>query len=367
MSSCARLATGDALVRTLRVGRSVPKGPHRAGGRRRSTRVRAASATSSTSAPGSDGGPSSAASTERDDARTPPTVRAPPGSHIYFAYGSNVNTKTMSGVRGVRPSASYPAVLEDYKLVFTVPGLPYVEPGFASVTRVRDDDGRGGAEGADEGADRGADTPNPGDPSLDRYEREVHGVAYVIADDDWRFVLRSESGYDVERVTLRRCSDGAAVDAVTLVYPATDLGTELLPSARYLGLLTEGAEEWNLDLGWRRYLRERVRAYAPEGKELAGAIAAASLAPIGLAAAPLGLAIAMTRAMDGPMGGTGDSPPGDASSGEETRSEAERAAEAAVVDGFRAFQGFTWGVHNALWEPLFGSGANNDGGDGRRR
>ena len=49
------------------------------------------------------------------------------------------------------------------------------------------------------------------------------------------------------------------------------------------------------------------------------------------------------------------------------RSEAERAAEAAVVDGFRAFQGFTWGVHNALWEPLFGSGANNDGGDGRRR
>ena len=287
-------------------------------------------------------------------------MRAPPGSHIYFAYGSNVNTKTMSGVRGVRPSASYPAVLEDYKLVFTVPGLPYVEPGFASVTRVRDDDGHGGADGADEGADEGADTPTPGDPSLDRYEREVHGVAYVIADDDWRFVLRSESGYDVERVTLRRCSDGAAVDAVTLVYPETDLGLPgLLPSARYLGLLTEGAEEWNLDAGWRRYLRERVRAYAPEGKELAGAIAAASLAPIGLAAAPLGLAIAARRAMD-VGGGTGDDA-GDAS-GEEARSEAERAAEAAVVDGFRAFQGFTWGVHNALWEPLFGSGANNDGG-----
>lgn len=364
MSSCARLATGDALVRTLRVGRSVPKGPHhRAGERRRSARVRVAPVTSSTSAPGSDGGPSSAASTERDDRRTPPTVRAPPGSHIYFAYGSNVNTKTMSGVRGVRPSASYPAVLEDYKLVFTVPGLPYVEPGFASVTRVREDDGQRGAEGADRGADIPGDAATPGDPSLDRYEREVHGVAYVIADDDWRFVLRSESGYAVERVTLRRCSDGAAVEAVTLVYPETDLGTELLPSARYLGLLTEGAEEWNLDAGWRRYLRERVRAYAPEGKELAGAIAAASLTPIGLAAAPLGLAIAARRAMDG--GGTGDAA-GDASSGE-SRSEAERAAEATVVDGFRAFQGFTWGVHNALWEPLFGSGANNDGGDGRRR
>jgi hypothetical protein len=24
-------------------------------------------------------------------------------------------------------------------------------------------------------------------------------------------------------------------------------------------------------------------------------------------------------------------------------------------------------VHNALWEPVFGSGANNDGDDGQRR
>ena len=59
----------------------------------------------------------------------PAVVRAPPGSHIYFAYGSNVGTKTITGVRGVKPSASYPAILRDYRLVFNVPGLPYVEPG----------------------------------------------------------------------------------------------------------------------------------------------------------------------------------------------------------------------------------------------
>jgi hypothetical protein len=126
--------------------------------------------------------------------------------------------------------------------------------------------------------------------------------------------------------------------------------------------LTEGAEEWNLDAGWRRYLRERVRAYAPEGKELAGAIAAASLAPIGLATAPLGLAMAVNRAMGGEDSG---GPMGASEDGGE--SEVERAANAAIVDGFRAFQGFTWGVHNALWEPVFGSGANNDGDDGQRR
>jgi len=346
-SCCSHFATiaSPSIVRTRRRDGSI----------RRAHRVRAntgAASSTSTSAPG-------------DDDAAVETVRAPPGSHIYFAYGSNVNTKTMSGVRGVRPSASYPAVLDRYTLVFTVPGLPYVEPGFASVRRIDVDEGVDVDENDDDDKSASDDSrvSDDDDASLARYEREVHGVAYVITDEEWRFVLRSESGYDVEAVTLRRCSDGAPIEATTLVYPETDLGLpSLLPSARYLGLLTEGAEEWNLDAGWRRYLRERVRAYAPEGKELAGAIAAASLAPIGLATAPLGLAMAARRAMGGEDSG---GPMGASEDGGE--SEVERAANAAIVDGFRAFQGFTWGVHNALWEPVFGSGANNDEDDGQRR
>jgi hypothetical protein len=46
------------------------------------------------------------------------------------------------------------------------------------------------------------------------------------------------------------------VVATTLVYPDVNVGPELQPSARYLGLLREGAVEWNLEAGWRRYLNE---------------------------------------------------------------------------------------------------------------
>ena len=66
----------------------------------------------------------------------PEPIRAPPGSRVYFAYGSNVNTKTMKGTRGITPSAAYPAVLPGYELVFNVPGLPFIEPAFASVRHV---------------------------------------------------------------------------------------------------------------------------------------------------------------------------------------------------------------------------------------
>ena len=42
----------------------------------------------------------------------------------------------------------------------------------------------------------------------------------------------------------------------------------------------------------------------------------------------------------------------------------ESVVEEAVIQGFKAVTGFTWGVHNALWAPVFGSGANNYGGGG---
>ena len=43
---------------------------------------------------------------------------------------------------------------------------------------------------------------------------------------------------------------------VVVCAAALDIGAELQPSARYLGLLREGAVEWNLEKGWMRYLTE---------------------------------------------------------------------------------------------------------------
>ena len=58
---------------------------------------------------------------------------------------------------------------------------------------------------------------------------------------------------------------------------------DLLPSERYLGLLRDGAFEWNLDREWQDHLRNTLQAYdgasSPE-KSLGGMVAAASMGPL---------------------------------------------------------------------------------------
>ena len=304
------------------------------------------------------------------------TIRAPPGCRIYFAYGSNVNTKTMMGVRGINPSASYPSVLPKYKLVFNVPGLPYVDPGFASVKAVNDDEEEEEEEEEEEVVSvsvSSSSSSSTGDEDLSRYEREVHGVAYVVTDEEWKYILRTETSYLTREVTLMRCVDDAPIAATTLVYPDVDVGAELLPSARYLGLLREGAEEWNLDVGWRRYLNEVVAPYdaSDQARMMGGAVAAASLAPLAALTAPLGIAVAVENMRNGAGGSGGGADGDDAAAGAgvgqggvrdggELAPSLESVVEEVAVQGFKALAGFTWGVHNALWAPVFGSGANND-------
>ena len=87
---------------------------------------------------------------------------------------------------------------------------------------------------------------------------------------------------------------------------------------------------------------------ATDKQQLGRAVAAASLAPLALLTAPLGLAVAAAAAA-GPRAGAR------AGGGE-----GEGGVEEAVIQGAKAMAGFTWGVHNALWAPVFGSGANNN-------
>lgn len=297
----------------------------------------------------------------------PEPIRAPPGSRVYFAYGSNVNTKTFNGTRGITPSAAYPAVLPGYELVFNVPGLPFVEPAFASVRRVV------------------GEKPNTA-PSTGRFARfatETHGVAYVVTDEQWRTILRTETSYVREDVTLelffpataegeiragpsgKTHPEGAPqkIFATTLVFADADVGgVALLPSARYLGLIREGADEWKLDKNWREYLRVAVQAYDPEisvTRSLGAAVAAASFAPIAALAAPASAAAAAQGAFEKLLETSSDENAArSAANGDD--SVAEQVAEAAFAAGFRAFAETTWGVHNAFWAPAFGSGANNE-------
>ena len=295
----------------------------------------------------------------------PEPIRAPPGSRVYFAYGSNVNTKTMKGTRGITPSAAYPAVLPGYELVFNVPGLPFIEPAFASVRRVV--------------TGKTDDAPS----RFARFATETHGVAYVVTDEQWRTILRTETSYVREDVTLERFFPATAegeiragpsgkthpegapqkIFATTLVFADADVGgVALLPSARYLGLIREGADEWKLDKNWREYLRVAVQAYDPEisvTRTMGAAVAAASFAPIAFVAAPKSAAAAARGAFEKLLETSSDENAArSAANGDD--SVAEQVAEAAFAAGFRAFAETTWGVHNAFWAPAFGSGANNE-------
>lgn len=76
----------------------------------------------------------------------------------------------------------------------------------------------------------------------------MHGVLHTITHAEWAAVQRSEGvgssqhGYQVVRVRCS-CYSGATVEAETLraAPSALHLGRRALPSARYLGLLLEGA------------------------------------------------------------------------------------------------------------------------------
>ena len=116
-------------------------------------------------------------------------------------------------------------------------------------------------------------------------------MAYLVSDADWARILRTETGYAVEDVTLVRSSDGASIEAATLAYPSLDLGAagtmpELLPSARYLGIIRAGAEEWSLDEdGGRgsasasaRTTTRRTSRRLPNARS--AVVASASLAPL---------------------------------------------------------------------------------------
>ncbi|PYH49925.1 uncharacterized protein BP01DRAFT_352457 [Aspergillus saccharolyticus JOP 1030-1] len=57
-------------------------------------------------------------------------------SVLYLAYGSNLNSQTFLGMRGIRPLSQTNVVVPSLWLTFDLPGIPYAEPCFAA-TRYR--------------------------------------------------------------------------------------------------------------------------------------------------------------------------------------------------------------------------------------
>ena len=191
----------------------------------------------------------------------------------YFAYGSNMLSSTMIDLRQLQPISSTAAVLPGYRLRFNVPGLPGIEPSWASVE------------------------PVPYDERCDEQPVElVHGVMHTLTAQDFATVCRTE-GVPFSYL-LQKCSvvpyigDGKAagqckwesvvasststsstitrstknnnsnwgVSAYTLLAGPVALlrrrEDDIPPSRSYMNVLLRGAKEFALDASYLRKLEQ---------------------------------------------------------------------------------------------------------------
>jgi cation transport regulator ChaC len=150
----------------------------------------------------------------------------------YFAYGSNLALSTLVGRRGLAPLESHVAWVDDWELRFDLP----VGPGERAVANLA------AAPGA-----------------------RTWGVAYRITTADAARLDRTEGvdrGYYVRlAVAARRPEAADPLAAYTYQSPHGTAGRK--PSARYLGIILEGARHHALPAAWIAYL-ERLELAVDE-------------------------------------------------------------------------------------------------------
>lgn len=130
----------------------------------------------------------------------------------YFAYGANMCTRVLTERRGVKPLLSEAAKLNGYRLVFQQPGIPLIEPAFATLEHSDKD--------------------------------EIHGVLHHIPQDQSNDIDRFEGPAYERFETMVQGTTMGNVPAWT--YRARTPVAGLKPSRRYLALLIKGAREFNL-------------------------------------------------------------------------------------------------------------------------
>ncbi|MCB9592436.1 MAG: gamma-glutamylcyclotransferase [Sandaracinaceae bacterium] len=136
-------------------------------------------------------------------------------SEWYFAYGANMASEVLAR-RGLVSLESHAARLDDHELRFEEPGVPWIEPVFASIAEA------------------------PG--------RHVHGVLHRLSEADLAQLDQFEGlGYD-RRGGLVEARDLGSVDA--FFYAARRHVRGRRPSRRYVRLLVAGAREHRLPPEW---------------------------------------------------------------------------------------------------------------------
>lgn len=217
-----------------------------------------------------------------------------PDTVLYLAYGSNLCAETFQGKRGIKPLAQLNVVVPELVMTFDLAGLPYVEPCFAN-TRYRKQTTTIPAVTAESDLEKAPLLNSGGSPRYhkDGWKKGLVGVVYEVTKEDYAIIIATEGGgasyQDVEvdcyelpvgtdTVPEDPNSSSTPFKAHTLFSPAIPPSPpgQLPPksggrisrpdpsyaqaSARYLKLITDGADEHQLPAEYKKYLHE-LRPY----------------------------------------------------------------------------------------------------------
>ena len=148
---------------------------------------------------------------------------------FYFAYGANMSSEVFQRRRGLRPVSAEAARLEGWRLVFDEPGIRFVEPVFAGISR--------------------------------RADERVHGVLYRLSGAQLERLNRTEgAGYELIHLPV----DGEKSGAVEAwVYRSKTPCSGRKPSKTYLQKLLRGAREHGLPAAYIDALRQVNTIHLP--------------------------------------------------------------------------------------------------------
>ncbi|KAA6408901.1 MAG: gliotoxin biosynthesis [Lasallia pustulata] len=217
-----------------------------------------------------------------------------PDTVLYLAYGSNLSAETFQGKRGIKPLAQLNVVVPELVMTFDLAGLPYAEPCFAN-TRYREQVPLTLATVTESELEKARLLDSGGPPKYhkDRWKKGLVGVVYEVTKEDYATIIATEGGGASYQDVIVDCyelpigSDTVPEDpssitspfrAHTLFSPAIPPGAPGQPppksggriarpdpsyaqaSARYLKLITDGADEHQLPAEYKKYLHE-LRPY----------------------------------------------------------------------------------------------------------
>lgn len=227
---------------------------------------------------------------------------------LYLAYGSNLSIEKFRGDRGINPLSQVNVYVPALRLTFDLAGIPYLEPCFSGTQyRTKKKDTNNAYETAEryrdvvdekatidtlEDIDLESGNQGHGGYRKDQWHKPLIGVVYEVTLTDYAHIIATEGGGNgyVDIVTECFPFPGADDDneynpsdptpdvpsgnpfmAHTLLSPPRSAygpnshvvrpdSSYAQPSARYLKLITDGAEELSFPYDYRAYLAS-IRPY----------------------------------------------------------------------------------------------------------